>query len=150
MRRTLFPPIILWSNFIYFTLVLVFAMFLMHPVCAGAHLHRCLHLLTAAQRQAGASFQSQIHAAADAFTALLNPLFNHQGMTVITLSGHRQPLNFGIDPLRAGSSSDAGNSDRLNSSCYNAVMTSDKFIYLFGRIIPSLSLLFSMVRFVPL
>ena len=35
-------------------------------------------------------------------------------------------------------------------SCYNAVMTSDKFIYLFGRIIPSLSLLFSMVlRFVP-
>ena len=35
-------------------------------------------------------------------------------------------------------------------SCYNAVMTSDKFIYLFGRIIPALSLIFSMVlRFVP-
>ncbi|MHB8061904.1 MAG: energy-coupling factor transporter transmembrane component T, partial [Ruminiclostridium sp.] len=35
-------------------------------------------------------------------------------------------------------------------SCYNAVMTSDKFIYLFGKIIPALSLIFSMVlRFVP-
>ena len=35
-------------------------------------------------------------------------------------------------------------------SCSNAVMTSDKLTYLFGRIIPSLSLIFSMVlRFVP-
>ncbi|MEG1317234.1 MAG: energy-coupling factor transporter transmembrane protein EcfT, partial [Oscillospiraceae bacterium] len=35
-------------------------------------------------------------------------------------------------------------------SCYNAVMTSDKFVCLFGRIIPSLSLLLSMcLRFVP-
>ena len=35
-------------------------------------------------------------------------------------------------------------------SCYNNVMTSDKFIYLFGRVIPALSLVFAMVlRFVP-
>jgi energy-coupling factor transport system permease protein len=35
-------------------------------------------------------------------------------------------------------------------SCYNAVMTSDKFVYLFGRIIPALSLVLSMtLRFVP-
>lgn len=35
-------------------------------------------------------------------------------------------------------------------SCYHVVMTSDKFIYLFGRIIPSLSLILSMtLRFVP-
>lgn len=34
--------------------------------------------------------------------------------------------------------------------CYTAVMTSDKFIYLFGRIIPALSLVLSMaMRFVP-
>lgn len=29
-------------------------------------------------------------------------------------------------------------------SCYNKVMTTDKFIYLFGRIIPALSLILSM------
>lgn len=35
-------------------------------------------------------------------------------------------------------------------ACYNTVMTSDKFVYLFGRILPAMSLIFSMVlRFVP-
>lgn len=35
-------------------------------------------------------------------------------------------------------------------SCYNAVMTSDKFVYLFGRVAPALSLILSMtLRFVP-
>ena len=35
-------------------------------------------------------------------------------------------------------------------SCYNKVMTTDKFVYLFGRVIPALSLVLSMVfRFVP-
>ena len=35
-------------------------------------------------------------------------------------------------------------------SSYNEVMTSDKFVYLFGRVIPALSLLLSMtLRFVP-
>ena len=35
-------------------------------------------------------------------------------------------------------------------TCYNTVMTSDKFIYLFGRVIPALSLVLSMtMRFVP-
>lgn len=35
-------------------------------------------------------------------------------------------------------------------SCYTAVMTSDKFVYLFGRVIPALSLVLSMtLRFVP-
>lgn len=35
-------------------------------------------------------------------------------------------------------------------SCYQVVMTSDKFIYLFGKAIPAMSLILSMVlRFVP-
>ncbi|MEE0869456.1 MAG: energy-coupling factor transporter transmembrane component T, partial [Ruminococcus sp.] len=35
-------------------------------------------------------------------------------------------------------------------SCFHKVMTSDKFVYLFGRVIPSLSLVLSMaLRFVP-
>lgn len=34
--------------------------------------------------------------------------------------------------------------------CYNRVLTSDKFVYLFGRVIPALSLVLSMtLRFVP-
>lgn len=35
-------------------------------------------------------------------------------------------------------------------SSYNEVMTSDKFVYLFGRVIPALSLVLSMsLRFIP-
>ena len=35
-------------------------------------------------------------------------------------------------------------------ACFNTVITSDKFVYLFGRVIPSLSLVLSMaLRFVP-
>jgi energy-coupling factor transport system permease protein len=35
-------------------------------------------------------------------------------------------------------------------SCYNAIMTSDKFLYLFGKLIPVLSLIISMaLRFIP-
>lgn len=35
-------------------------------------------------------------------------------------------------------------------SCCNVVMTSDKFVYLFGKLIPALSLILSMtLRFVP-
>jgi energy-coupling factor transport system permease protein len=35
-------------------------------------------------------------------------------------------------------------------SCFGAVMTGDKFVYLFGRVIPALSLVMSMsLRFVP-
>ena len=35
-------------------------------------------------------------------------------------------------------------------SSYNEIMTSDKFVYLFGRVIPALSLVLSMtLRFVP-
>lgn len=34
--------------------------------------------------------------------------------------------------------------------CYNQVMTSDKFVYLFGKAIPKLSLVLSMaLRFIP-
>ena len=39
----------------------------------------------------------------------------------------------------------------IHFSSYNIIMTSDKFIYLFGRIIPSLALVISMtLRFVPM
>ncbi|MDR1238193.1 MAG: energy-coupling factor transporter transmembrane protein EcfT [Propionibacteriaceae bacterium] len=87
------------------------------------------------------------------FAAVLNPLFNHAGVTILFY------LDFIVEE---------GNPVTLESlvfgllaavmlvtviswfSSYNAVMTSDKFIYLFGRVIPALSLVFSMaLRFVP-
>lgn len=82
-------------------------------------------------------------------TALLNPLFNHKGATVITYLGSGNPLT--LESILYGLAAAAMLVTVISwFSCYNAVMTSDKFVYLFGRIIPALSLIFTMVlRFVP-
>ena len=82
-------------------------------------------------------------------TALVNPLFNHEGVTILTYFSNGNPLT--LESIFYGISA----SIMLFSvicyfSCYNQIMTSDKFMYLFGRIIPSMSLIISMtLRFVP-
>jgi len=81
--------------------------------------------------------------------ALMNPLFNHEGMTVLAYFPSGNPLT--LESVVYGICSSAMIVSVIcHFSCYNEVMTSDKFIYLFGRIIPSVSLILSMtLRFVP-
>jgi len=82
-------------------------------------------------------------------TALLNPAFNHQGATILAYFPNGNPLTlesvlFGI------SASTMLITVILWFMCFNEVMTSDKFVYLFGRVIPALSLILAMaLRFVP-
>ena len=82
-------------------------------------------------------------------TAVINPLFNHRGVTVLFyLNGNQMTLEAILYGLAAAA--------MLVSvvvwfSCFSRVVTSDKFIYLFGRILPVLSLVLSMcLRYVPL
>ena len=82
-------------------------------------------------------------------TAILNPLFNHQGITQIA------PLPDGnfitYEALFYGLCSGITIACVICwFLCYNEIMTSDKFIYLFGKIVPSMSLVISMtLRFIP-
>ncbi len=81
--------------------------------------------------------------------AVVNPIFSHEGATVLfyfnDTSITLESFLYGIAAAMMFVSV------IIWFSCYNAVMTSDKFIYLFGKVIPSLSLVFSMVlRFVPM
>ncbi len=81
--------------------------------------------------------------------ALLNPAFNHEGATILSYLPSGNPLT--LESILYGLAS-AGMLAAVITwfTCYTAVMTSDKFIYLFGRVIPALSLLLSMaLRFVP-
>ena len=82
-------------------------------------------------------------------TALINPAFNHEGVTVITYLPSGNPLT--LESVFYGlSASMMIASVIFHFSCYNEIMTSDKFIYLFSRIIPAMSLIISMtLRFVP-
>lgn len=82
-------------------------------------------------------------------SAIFNALFNHEGMTILTYFSSGNPLT--LESIIYGF---VVGTMILSMiwwfSCYNKIMTSDKFIYIFGRIIPALSLIFSMVlRFVP-
>lgn len=79
---------------------------------------------------------------------VVNPLVNHQGMTILFYTKHSyitmEAIVYGIFTgiMLA--------TILLWFSCFNKIMTSDKIIYLFGRIMPAISLLFSMIlRFVP-
>lgn len=83
------------------------------------------------------------------FTAAVNPLFNHRGVTVLARFPHGAPLT--LESVLYGLATAVMLCAVINwFVCLTAVMTSDKFIYLFSRIIPALSLVLSMtLRFVP-
>jgi energy-coupling factor transport system permease protein len=81
-------------------------------------------------------------------TALLNPLFVHQGVTTLFyLRDNPVTLEAVVYGITRGLMFGAG---LLWFYCYQYLMTGDKFMYLFGKVIPSGSLIFSMVlSFIP-
>ena len=81
--------------------------------------------------------------------ALINPAFNHEGVTIIEYLPSGNPLT--LESIIYGiCAATMIVSVICHFSCYNEIMTSDKFIYLFGKIIPAMSLIISMtLRFIP-
>lgn len=81
-------------------------------------------------------------------TALLNPVFVHQGVTILFyLKDNPVTLEAVIYGITRGLMFGAG---LLWFYCYQYLMTGDKFMFLFGKIIPAGSLIFSMVLgFIP-
>lgn len=81
--------------------------------------------------------------------ALLNPLFNHEGITILWYLPNDNPIT--LEAIFFGvSSAVMMGSSIVWFNCCNTVFTSDKIIYLFGRIIPAMSLMIAMtLRFVP-
>lgn len=81
--------------------------------------------------------------------AVLNPLFNHAGTRVLFYlrNGNCVTLEAVLYGVVSGGMFAAL---IVWFICLNSVLTSDKYVYLFGRIIPAISLIFSMaLRFVP-
>lgn len=136
-------------NFLYFFLAIGFAMFLMHPVSLGITLF-CAVLYTFVLKGKEKALRSVgLAIFVILLTAILNPLFSHYGVTVITYLPSGNPLT--AESIYYGFAAGVMlSSVLLYFSCSNMVLTSDKFTYLFGRIIPKLSMVFSMIlRFVP-
>lgn len=136
-------------NFIYFVLVIGCSMFVMHPVflavsCIGGFLYYFYLKKWKAVKTA-----LWLMLPIFIVSAIVNPLFNHEGVTLVCYFGSGNPLT--LESIAYGLGTGVMLVTVLNwFSCYQSVMTSDKFIYLFGKVIPAMSLILSMVfRFVP-
>lgn len=141
-----FHPLV---NFLYFALVLVFSMCLMHPAGLAISLAAAFAYNLYLNGRKALKFAFVYMLPLLLITAVINPAFNHQGATILTYlpSGNPLTLESIIYGLAAASMLIAV---ILWFGCYSTVVTSDKFVYLFGRIIPALSLVLSMsLRFVP-
>lgn len=136
-------------NFMYFTLVLVCSMFFMHPLCLIISLS-CAFVYYV-KLKGGKAVKTGIFYMLPMMimAALINPAFNHEGATIIKYLSTGNPLT--LESIVYGFAAAAMLAAViLWFGCYNVIMTSDKFIYLFGRVIPALSLILSMaLRFVP-
>jgi energy-coupling factor transport system permease protein len=141
-----FHPII---NFIYFVLVIGFSMFFMHPLAliisfSSAFLSLIMIKGIKAIKQTLLFMLPMI-----ILTTLINPLLNHQGVTILAYLPSGNPLT--LESMLYGLCAAIMIINVIFwFAFYNEVMTSDKFIYLFGKIIPSMSLILSMtLKFVP-
>lgn len=136
-------------NFVYFVFVIAFSCLYMHPVCLAVSL-LCAFVYSAMLKGISAVKVNLTYMLPMfLFAAIINPAFNHRGVTVMGYLPGGNPLT--LESIMYGIAAAA----MIVSvvcwfSCYNEIMTGDKFIYLFGRAIPSLSLILSMTfRFVP-
>ena len=135
-------------NFAFFTCAIGCAMFLTHPVLLGLTFCCAMVYSIYLNRGKAVRFNLFVMLPVMLVVAIFNPLFSHEGVTILFyLRNNPITLESILYGLAMGAMFGAV---MLWFSCYNAIMTSDKFIYLFGRVIPALSLIFSMVlRFVP-
>lgn len=136
-------------NFMYFVFVIGFSMFFMHPACLLISLV-CSFAYSVMLKGRGAIKTNLIYMLPMLIAmALINPAFNHEGITVIEYLPSGNPLT--LESVAYGLAAATMIASVICwFSCYNQVMTSDKFIYLFGKIIPAMSLVISMtLRFVP-
>ncbi|MEG1583890.1 MAG: energy-coupling factor transporter transmembrane component T [Anaerovorax sp.] len=136
-------------NFLYFTLVLLCSMFFLHPLCLLISLGCSVAYSIVLKGRKALRFQLMYLLPMMFVAALVNPAFNHEGVTILAYLPSGNPLT--LESIVYGIAAATMLVAVISwFSCYNVIMTSDKFIYLFGRVIPALSLILSMVlRFVP-
>ncbi len=136
-------------NFLYFGILLTFSMLSMQPVCLLiSAVCAAFYYVTLKGAKAG---KLLLRGALPVFllTVLINPAFSHEGETILKYLPGGNPLT--LESIIYGISAGIMMIGILLwFACFSETVTSDKFVYLFGRIIPALSLVLSMtLRFVP-
>ena len=136
-------------NFLYFSLVIGFSMVLAHPLAQMISFSCACAYAVQVEGKKAVLFSLKWCLPMMLLTAFMNPAFSHEGVTILVYLPTGNPLTLEsiLYGLSAGLMLATVMLWFLN---FDRVITSDKFIYLFGRIIPALSLVLSMtLRFVP-
>ncbi|MCD7947680.1 MAG: energy-coupling factor transporter transmembrane protein EcfT [Oscillospiraceae bacterium] len=136
-------------NFSYFALVLIFSMCFMHPACLLISLLCALCYNIYLNGRKAVRFCLLFMLPLMLLTMIINPAFNHEGVTILTYLPSGNPLT--LESMAYGVAAAAMLvAVILWFSSFSKVISTDKFVYLFGRIIPALSLVLSMMlRFLP-
>ncbi|MGN0460737.1 MAG: energy-coupling factor transporter transmembrane component T [Ruminococcus sp.] len=134
---------------VYFLTILVVSMFSTNPVLLSLSLVGGMMFF--GMMNSAKSFLSDLAFYIPMFflIAIINPLFSHNGVT---------PLFFmNGNPVTLEAILYGGNIALMLLAvvywckCYSEIMTTDKFLFLFGKVIPKLALVLSMaLRFIPL
>lgn len=137
------------TNLIFFAAVIAFSMFLMHPVCLMLTLICAVVYAVYLSGKKAVLFGLRFLLPTALFVIIINPLLNHRGVTIIEYLPWDNPLT--LESIIYGfAAAMVICSAAMWFHSLNRVMTSDKLIFLFGRIAPALGMVLSMaLRFIP-
>ena len=135
-------------NFYYFLFVIFCSMFFMHPAFLAANFIVSFVYSIVINGKKALKFNFFYCISLFLITSLINPLFNRRGANILFYAFGNpvtmQSVIYGIFTAMIFVSV------IWWFSSYNVIMTSDKFVYLFGRLMPSISLVITMVlRLIP-
>lgn len=136
------------TAFVYFMLLLLVAMLTVNPViitiCYLSSVIFCGMLIGIRRLLSSLAYNVPLML----MIALTNPMFVHKGETILFFLNDNPVTKEAI--IYGAFASMMIMSVFYLCRCYTEIMTSDKFIYLFGRVIPKLSLVLSMIlAFIP-
>ncbi len=136
-------------NLIYFAFTISFSLVLTHPLAQVISLICAVIYAISINGKKSVKFLLKYCLPMVLLTAFINPAFNHEGATTLMYFPNGNPLT--LESILYGFSAGVMIITTLMwFSSFNRVMTTDKFIYLFGKVIPALSLVLSMsLRFFP-
>lgn len=141
-----FHPAVLFS---YYVVVVCFSMVSMHPVIIGASLIGGFLFFGARNGMRKLASELGFFFVLFLLMAVTNPLFIHNGETILFFMNDNPVTLEAV--IYGGMSSLMLVGVLLWCRCYSEILTTDKFLYLFGKLIPKLGLILSMAfRFIPL
>lgn len=128
---------------VYFTGMLFIGMTVLHPIMLAVTLFGGISLCAGLRGARNAAKLALGLLAIVAVSAIINPVFNHRGVTILFYGIGSNPVT--LEAIVYGLVSGfmlAGTIAVFSAMCN--VMTDDKVVFLFGRAVPSFALLISM------